>query len=173
MRTILSNTFSRKGEWALRVFWLALVAVHVAPLLALVRHCQMGVSAELVGKIAGILASIGFFGLKAAGAGFLRIQCRWTGIVVFLTVAGLVHQGVREEIAPDDVVPIVAVACVAAAVPAILRRSGFRVSIMGSGQAAFVSLLNSDWRKLIEMDPAPRRLYPALAYAVPRGPPAF
>jgi len=173
MRFLSLHAGRNRGGWAFRFLWLALVVVHLVPLIALSRQCSQGVSAEVLAKLAGIALSIAFFSAKAAGLRVVRVPCRWTGVVVFLTVVGVAHQNIRDELLQDDVSPIAATAWVAAALPAILRRSRMRVSIHSSEPGALTTLFHSAWRRLVDLDLAPWVPDWSLAYAAPRGPPAF
>lgn len=80
------------GDLLVRLIWLAMAAVHIAPVLRLSGSALAG---ELNGarwiSLAALLLSMGFFGLKTLGVGFLRIRCRWTGLAVFLVACGLLH----------------------------------------------------------------------------------
>ena len=174
MRMALSHIQLRKGDWAVRFFWLTLVAIHVAPLASVARHCAAGVTPELIAKLGGILLSIAFFGSKALNVRILRFPCKVTGVVAFLVVVGLVHQQVREEIVPQTAIPLVAVLSAAAALPTTLRRRAIRPSFPGAaGKSPLAVLLMSAWRRLEEFDPLQRELVLGRTCTVPRGPPAI
>jgi hypothetical protein len=169
MRTGQSTTRRSRADWIVRGFWLALVAIHVAPLISVGSQCRAGLSAVLLGKILGILLSMGFFGAKAAGARFLRVRCKWTGAIVFLAICSLVHQNLREEVFAEPAA-IVSVAFIAAAARLIPRRVWPK--LLGGVCEFLVSLLRAGtWQKLVECELLPTALVFERASTVPRGPP--
>jgi len=171
MWTKRSTTRVSRTDLIFRSLWLALVGIHIAPLLAVVGHCLQGPTAPLLFKALGILISMGFFGAKAAGAPFLRVRCRVTGAVVFLAACSFVHQDVRQQVYSDP-----AAAVTLAAVAAIAKASSrLRIwpKLLGRGSEFLARLLNAHtWRSLHQ----PPLVVPILilesASTVPRGPPA-
>jgi hypothetical protein len=172
MRTRWSTNGSWCAEVVFRVFWLALVAVHVMPLVAVLGQCAAtGATGALVGKGVGVLASMAFFGAKALGAPFLRVRCRWPGAVVFLAACSFVHQDVRDEIYSD---PAVAITVAAVAAVAQAGRKRVWVGLAGTGCDSLVALLRArTWRMLVEPALIRRVLILERVSAVPRGPPVM
>jgi hypothetical protein len=170
----MSHFFDRKAAWAVRLFWLALVAVHISPLLAVLHHAQAGLTLDVLAKIAGIVMSMAFFGSKAMGVRFLRVRNRRLGIVAFFVVCGLVHQQVRQEIVAQGVVPVAAIVCIAAAIPRTLTLRKLRAALLGIARTwSRIPLLRVAWRRLAQLEPFPPRLLLGFVSAVPRGPPAI
>jgi hypothetical protein len=80
------------GDLIVRSLWLILGAVHIAPVLRLGSALFAGEleTAKWLSLVA-ILLSLAFFALKTVGVRFLRIHCRWTGIIIFLMACGVLH----------------------------------------------------------------------------------
>lgn len=80
------------GDVVARLLWLAMVVIHVGPLMRVGTFLLAG---ELHGarwiSLIALVLSIGFFCLKLLGVSFLRLRGRWTPVVLFLVACGLLH----------------------------------------------------------------------------------
>jgi hypothetical protein len=92
MRLPASILVKSPADLLCRSMWFMLGAVHIAPVYRLGSGMIAGEleTAKWLSLLA-ITLSLAFFALKAAGVPFLRIQCRWTGIIIFLLACGLLH----------------------------------------------------------------------------------
>ena len=169
MRIAKSTNRWLAADWMIRGFWLALVAVHIAPLLSLVQQCRDGLTLALTAKILGIALSMGLFGAKAAGARILRVHCRWTAAVVFAVCCSLAHPSLRQELYAEPST-VVAVAAVAVVTGAARRRVWPRLLDTASGLPSLL-LRSGSWQKLMEAGILRPSFLVERASTVPRGPP--
>lgn len=105
----------------MRVLWLALTVVHIGPVLRVASSAAAGeLSAGRWISLVVLLLSLIFFALKTLGVPFLRVRCRWTGVVLFLVACGLLHGNAK----PQD----------------WLEKTGYTVLVVGSVAGASESV---------------------------------
>lgn len=91
-RSARSKRAARAGSWVLmRGIWLALVALHIAPLIALATGVAAGPTLENTLSLAVLTVVVALFGLKAADAPFLRLRRPSVELLIFAICAVLAH----------------------------------------------------------------------------------
>lgn len=97
---------SNVQRWLGRVFWLALLLMHVAALPVAVS--ALSAPADIASKavtglrFAGLVLSIVFFVLKIIDVRWLRLAPGWRNVVLAVLVIGLLHVGVVERAMQGD-----------------------------------------------------------------------
>lgn len=113
-RTIIraNSTVDRRGQtsdvqrWLGRVFWLALLLMHVAalPMAVSALAAPADIASQVVTglRFAGLVLSIVAFVLKIIDVRWLRIAPGWRSVVLAVLVVALLHVGVVERAMHGD-----------------------------------------------------------------------
>jgi hypothetical protein len=90
-----------RSDVLIRLLWLVLAAIHIAPML---RLGSVAIAGDLAAgrwiSLVALTASLAFFALKTAGAPFLRLPAkanRGTALVLFLVACGLLHGNAKPQ----------------------------------------------------------------------------
>ncbi len=85
-----------------KAFWLAMLLMHVAPILAVFHHLFSGLTGTdlVLGdwiRLTGLFCSAAFFFLKMVDVAWLRMAPTWRSRVTAFTIVALLHAGVIER----------------------------------------------------------------------------
>jgi len=164
-----------------RLWWVALLAVHLHPMISTMRSMVIdGVTPNLIMAMFVLLLLIGFFVLKIANVSFLRHHARREALIVFWVVAALVHNNAATaalEAATTQPLPVAVLAGasvvgVGAATWKPKRRTATQLlRRIYQGLTARGLILPTSYRKTILEPIGRKRLYDRPSYCALRAPP--
>lgn len=134
---------------AARLFWLALIAMHIPALTAAVEGVLSTASPVIVVlRLIGLLLTVGFFAFKAAGGRVLPTRTKgWIAAAAFLALTGVAHAGLMPSGVSDSLGDATPTAVLVAGVVGVAatqrRRIARRLDALLDGLGSWIAAIGA------------------------------